>query len=48
MVPETDTSNQMAVPYFKYRSIRESRATKHLLDGNEKLSPMGWSHCAYG
>ena len=48
MVPETDTSYQMAVPCFRYRSIRESRATKHPVDGNEKLSPMVWSHCAYG
>ena len=43
-LPETDTAYQMAVPCFRYRSIRESRAT----NGNEKLSPMGWSHCAYG
>ena len=45
---ETDTSYQMAVPYFRYRSIGESRATKHPVDGKEKLSPMGRSHCAYG
>ena len=48
MVPETDTLYQMAVPYFRYRSIRESRATKHPVDDNENLSPMGLSHCAYG
>ena len=28
--------------------LGESRATKHPIDGNEKLSPMGGSHCAYG
>ena len=28
--------------------LGESRATKHPVDGNEKLSPMGWSHYAYG
>ena len=38
----------MAVPCFRYRYISESRATKHPVVGNEKLSPMGWSHCAYG
>ena len=38
----------MAVPCFRYWSIRESRATKHPVDGHEKLSPMGWSHCTYG
>ena len=42
-MPETDTSYQIAVPCFRYRSIRESRVTKHPVDGNEKLSPMGWS-----
>ena len=46
-VPEADTSYQMPFPCFRYRSIRERRATKHPVDGNEKLSPMGWSHCAY-
>ena len=30
----------MAVLCFIYRSIRESRATKHPVDGNEKLSPI--------
>ena len=34
----------MAVPCFRYRSIRESWATKHPVDGNKKLSPMGWSN----
>ena len=38
----------MAVPCFRYRSIKESRVTKHPVDGKEKLSPMGWSDCAYG
>ena len=31
----------MAVPYFRYRSIRKNRTTKHPVDGNEKLSPIG-------
>ena len=30
-------SYQMIVPCFRYRSVRESRATKHSVDGNEKL-----------
>ena len=46
-INETDTSYQIAVPCFRYRNIRESRATNHPVDGHEKLSPMGWSHCAY-
>ena len=33
----------MAVPCFRYRNIKGSRDTKHQVDGNEKLSPMGWS-----
>ena len=40
--------NIVAVPYFRYKIIRESRATKHPVDGKEKLSPMRWSHWAYG
>ena len=30
----------MAIPPFRYRSIRESRSTEHPVDGNIKLSPM--------
>ena len=48
MMPGTDTSYQRAVPYFRCRSIRESRATKHIADGYEDLSLMGWSYYAYG
>ena len=33
--------------HVRFRSMGESWASKHPVDGNEK-SPMGWSHCLYG